>query len=179
MQEVFAKIIEKLEELHERYVNQYGVVGGNPMAFAVRECIDIVEEIVKQEAEECKSIYMDGEYCWQSCWCTDRCGECNRLCNGDIDYYESYDERNNGWIPSSESFPYESGYYLVTYHEWSNGDYLPKYDDTYVRRLHYQRSEHFVGWNYPHCVDEMAEADTNREVIAWRKLPSPYQPKGE
>ena len=52
MQEVFEKIIEKLEELHERYVNQYGVVGGNPMAFAVRECIDIVEEIVKQEAEK-------------------------------------------------------------------------------------------------------------------------------
>ena len=54
MQEVFEKIIEELEELHERYVNQYGVVGGNPMAFAVRECIDIVEEIVKQEAAECK-----------------------------------------------------------------------------------------------------------------------------
>lgn len=88
-------------------------------------------------------------------------------------------EYNNGWIPSSESLPCESGYYLVTYHEWSNGDYLPKYDDTYVRRLHYQRSEHFVGWNYPHCVDEMAEADTNREVIAWMNLPAPYQPKGE
>ena len=86
---------------------------------------------------------------------------------------------SNGWIPSSESLPCESGYYLVTYHEWSNGDYLPKYDDTYVRRLHYQRSEHFVGWNYPHCVDEMAEADTNREVIAWMNLPAPYQPKGE
>ena len=85
---------------------------------------------------------------------------------------------SNGWITSSESFPYESGYYLVTYHEWSNGDYLPKFDDTYVRKLHYQRSEHFVGWNYPHCVDERAEADTNREVIEWRKLPAPYQPKG-
>ena len=80
----------------------------------------------------------------------------------------------NDWIPSSESFPYESGYYLVTYHEWSNGDYLPKFDDTYVIKFYYQRSEHFVGWNYPHYVDERAEADTNREVIAWRKLPSPY-----
>ena len=122
---------------------------------------------------------MDGEYCWQSCWCTDRCGECNCLCNGDIDYYESYDAINDGWIPSSESFPYVSGYYLVTYHEWSNGDYFPKFDDTYVRRLHYKISEHFVGWNYPHCIDEMAEADTNREVIAWRKLPNPYQQNGD
>ena len=86
---------------------------------------------------------------------------------------------SDGWIPVSESLPCESGYYLVTYHEWSNGDYLPKFDDTYVRRLHYQRSKHFVGWNYPHCVDERAEADTNREVIAWRKLPTPYQTKGE
>lgn len=86
---------------------------------------------------------------------------------------------SNGWILVSESLPCESGYYLVTYHKWSNGDYLPEFDDTYVRRLHYQRSKHFVGWNYPHCVDERAEADTNREVIAWRKLPTPYQPKGE
>ena len=48
MQEVFEKIIEKLEEKHEQYINQYGVVGGNPMAFAVKEC----KEIVKQEAAE-------------------------------------------------------------------------------------------------------------------------------
>lgn len=48
MQEVFEKIIEKLEEKHEQYINQYGVVGGNPMAFAVKEC----KEIVKQEAEQ-------------------------------------------------------------------------------------------------------------------------------
>ena len=59
MQEVFSKIIEKLEELHERYINQYGAVGGNPMAFSVKECI----EIVKQEAEQYEECYKD-------------CGEC-------------------------------------------------------------------------------------------------------
>lgn len=48
MQEVFDKILEKLEELHERYINQYGAVGGNPMASSVKECM----EIVKQEAEQ-------------------------------------------------------------------------------------------------------------------------------
>ena len=48
MNKVFEKIIEKLEELHERYINQYGAVGGNPMAFSVKECM----EIVKQEAEQ-------------------------------------------------------------------------------------------------------------------------------
>ena len=59
MQTVFEKIIEKLEELHERYINQYGAVGGNPMAFSVKECM----EIVKQEAAAYEECYND-------------CGEC-------------------------------------------------------------------------------------------------------
>ena len=67
MQEVFSKIIEKLEELHERYVNQYGVVGGNSRAFAVRECIDIVEKIVKQEAEKFGTDTNVGSNGWIPC----------------------------------------------------------------------------------------------------------------
>ena len=55
MQAAFEKIIEKLEELHERYINQYGAVGGNPMAFSVKECM----EIVKQEAENYEECYKD------------------------------------------------------------------------------------------------------------------------
>ena len=55
MKKVFEKIIEKLEELHERYINQYGAVGGNPMAFSVKECM----EIVKQEAEGYEECYKD------------------------------------------------------------------------------------------------------------------------
>ena len=55
MNQVFEKIIEKLEELHERYINQYGTVGGNPMAFSVKECM----EIVKQEAEQYEECYND------------------------------------------------------------------------------------------------------------------------
>ena len=86
-------------------------------------------------------------------------------------------EYNNGWIPSSERLPEEGGYYLVAYHEWSNGDYLPKFDDTYVRRLHYQKSERFTGWNHPRYCDDKAENDTNREVIAWQPLPLPFRDK--
>ena len=82
---------------------------------------------------------------------------------------------NNGWIPCNERLPEEGGYYLVTYHGWSNGDYLPKFDDTYVRRLHYQKSERFTGWNHPRYCDDKAENDTNREVIAWQPLPQPFQ----
>ena len=85
------------------------------------------------------------------------------------------DNTDNGWILCSERLPEESGYYLVTYHNWSDGNFLPKYNDTYVRRLHYQISEHFVGWNYPKNVDDRAENDCHKEVIAWQPLPEPFK----
>lgn len=52
MNKAFEKIIERFEELHERYVNQYGVVGGNPVAFAVKECKDIVQEVAEEFATD-------------------------------------------------------------------------------------------------------------------------------
>ena len=88
---------------------------------------------------------------------------------------EVAEEYKGGWIPCNERLPEESGYYLVTYHDWSDGNFLPKYDDTYVRRLHYQISEHFVGWNYPKNVDDRAENDCHKEVIAWQPLPEPFK----
>lgn len=48
MNKAFEKILDRLEELHERYVNQYGVVGGNPMAFSVKECMLIVQEVAEE-----------------------------------------------------------------------------------------------------------------------------------
>ena len=89
--------------------------------------------------------------------------------------HEVAKEYNGGWIACNERLPEESGYYLVTYHDWSDGNFLPKYDDTYVRRLHYQISEHFVGWNYPKNVDDRAENDCHKEVIAWQPLPEPFK----
>ena len=82
---------------------------------------------------------------------------------------------SNSWIPCNKVLPENGGYYLVTYHEWSKGNFLPKYNDTYVRKMHYQKSERFTGWNYPVCVDDRAENDTNREVIAWQPLPEVYK----
>ena len=52
MNKAFEKIIERFEELHERYVNQYDVVGGNPVAFAVKECKDIVQEVAEEFATD-------------------------------------------------------------------------------------------------------------------------------
>ena len=45
-------------------------------------------EIVKQEADQ-YNVMIDGEYCFQSCGCTEMCGKCSRIANGDTDYYES------------------------------------------------------------------------------------------
>ena len=87
MKGLIDKILERLEELHERYINQYGAVGGNPMEFSVKECM----EIVKQEAEQYNNAIIDGKYCFQSCACTEKCDKCSRLRNGDIDWYENID----------------------------------------------------------------------------------------
>ena len=156
MQAVFEKIIEKLEERTSflsdctKYGNKDAEQQNKSYStMMMYEVDDLVDDLIEIVKQEAEKFGTDTNV------------------------------GSNRWILVSESLTCESGYYLVTYHEWSNGDYLPEFDDTYVRRLHYQRSKHFVGWNYPHCVDERAEADTNREVIAWRKLPTPYQPKGE
>ena len=94
MQAAFEKIIEKLEELHERYINQYGAVGGNPMAFSVKECM----EIVKQEAAAYEECYKD-------------CGECEaydkekyhcpKFCKVIKETVKEIEENHNGWIPCS------------------------------------------------------------------------------
>mgnify|MGYP001313598605 FL=1 len=78
---------------------------------------------------------------------------------------------NNGWIPVSERLPKENGHYLVTYHEWTDGNYLPKYDDTKVKILRYQDAI----FRLPVCCDKQAEQDTHREVLAWQPLPEPYK----
>ena len=165
MQEVFENIIEKLEKLtgKECTLHECGIRSERCRLCIAKKAI----EIVKHEAEK----YNSGHFGCNTNGEHEKCNCCGLIdCKNRNKIWFGVSDDNNGWIPSSESFPLESGYYLVTYHEWSNGDYLPKFDDTYVRRLHYQISEHFTGWNYPHCIDEMAEADTNREVIAWRKL---------
>ena len=48
MEKAFEKILDRFGELHERYVNQYGVVGGNPRAFSVKECMEIVQEVAEE-----------------------------------------------------------------------------------------------------------------------------------
>ena len=48
MNKAFDKILERLEELHERYVNQYDMIDKNPMAFSVKECMKIVQKVAEE-----------------------------------------------------------------------------------------------------------------------------------
>ena len=166
MNKAFEKILEKLE------ADEKHTFDG---------CINkrYAKQIVQEVAEEYKdkyvskdevgymldSIEMRGDETWMDYYRKALKGLCKLT---DKEY-------NGGWIPCSERLPEESGYYLVTYHDWSDGNFLPKYDDTYVRRLHYQISDHFVGWNYPKNVDDRAENDCHKEVIAWQPLPEPFK----
>ena len=74
------------------------------------------------------------------------------------------------WIPVKERLPDGVGSYLVYYHEWSNGDFLPKYDDYKIRVMRFMNNGK---WRMPVCTDKRCEADTNREVTHWMPLPSP------
>ena len=72
------------------------------------------------------------------------------------------------WIPVTERLPEEAGSYLVYDHEWSNGDFLPKYDDYKVRVMRFLDSRK---WCFPVCPAKRCEADTNRVVTHWMPLP--------
>ena len=76
------------------------------------------------------------------------------------------------WISVKERLPDDVGSYLVYYHEWSNGDFLPKYDDYRIRVMRFMNNGK---WRMPVCTDKRCEADTNREVTHWQHLPQPPQ----
>ena len=80
------------------------------------------------------------------------------------------DAKKTGWISVKDRMPDEDAAYMVFYHEWSNGEFLPKYDERYVKIIKFFRGS---GWIFPVCVDERCENDTNREVTHWMPLPKP------
>ena len=88
---------------------------------------------------------------------------------------ELAEEYNNGWINADVESPTENGKYIVYYRKWTDGNYLPKFDETEIRILRYRNND----WVFPTYGDTEAEKDIHREVLAWQPLPAPYQPKGE
>ena len=122
MQAAFEKIIEKLEELHERYINQYGAVGGNPMAFSVKECM----EIVKQEAEQYNNGWIpveeqlpkDGDNRYYMCIVENHEEEPPMCCQYDEEcgfgfYQDIYDEHTLGFVDCVFHTNEELGYEKV------------------------------------------------------------------
>ena len=122
MQKVFEKIIEKLEELHERYINQYGAVGGNPMAFSVKECM----EIVKQEAEQYNNGWIpveeelprDGDNRYYMCIVENHEEDPPMYCQYDEEcgfgfYQDIYDEHTLGFVDCVFQTNEELGYEKV------------------------------------------------------------------
>lgn len=107
------------------------------------------------------------------------CVDCNKVTRFHADSRVRAKEKWNNWygrsfgewIPIKERWPSKSGAYLTTYREWSDGNYLPKYDDTYIRILRY----HEAIFELPVCISRRAEADIHREVIAWMPLPEIYR----
>lgn len=74
------------------------------------------------------------------------------------------------WISVDDRLPEKVGSYLVFYHEWSKGEYLPTYDDCTIRTMVFLCNKK---WRYPVCCDKKCEADTHREVTHWMPLPEP------
>ena len=143
MQEVFSKIIEKLEEYeYENLVerdseqSQHCKDIGDCEGMDCSLCVfNKAIEIVKQEAEKFGTDTNVG---------------------------------SNGWIPCSVRLPDEAFGCLVTVMDCN-----PSTQTEFENILPY-----FVGYDGETWNDADGE-EIPFEVVAWRKLPTPYQPKGE
>lgn len=140
-------------------------------------------EIVNKLAEEYKDkVMINGQYCWQTCSATEHCKECNRLCNGSIDYYENYDVlaeeyhlknsensrdsqeiNENGWIPCEKELPEDGVVVLIQDYEGylEIGVVKTKYG---VKGFEAEYEGMWLSAN---------------NYLAWHSLQEPYQPKGE
>ena len=106
MNKAFEKILERLEKLHVRYVNQYGVVGENPMAFAVKECKDIVHEVAEEFATD-TNVGTNG---WIPC--SERLPEDDSICIVTVEYpnnetvvdYGWFDRKSVCWFVGTQEF---------------------------------------------------------------------------
>lgn len=90
-----------------------------------------------------------------------------------VDALRAQQERENQkpqWISVKDRLPEDACFYLVVYHDWSNGEYLPKYDDYRVRVMRFLNNG---SWRLPVCLDRKCEEYVNREITHWMPLPEP------
>ena len=157
MQEVFEKIIEKLESEYEDIKEIYKRTKDMSFYFTFQG-VNKAIEIVKKESEKryhghfgCNT---NGEH--ERC---DGCGltECksrNKIWFGAGDDDTDTNVGSNGWIPcGSGVMPRANGWYLVT------------------NNLGVVQEQRWYANHWEKLRDD--------SVLAWRELPYPYQPKGE
>ena len=174
MKEFIDKLIERLEkEIQDVSESQRAYEVGSDMSITCSHIMgvlrDVKNRIIPKLAEEYKDkVMIDGQYCWQTCSATEHCKECNRLCNGSIDYYENYDfmadEYKGGWIPCSERLPeltegteyFKQSKCCLVALKWWDGDITES-----------------VGWYNQSGV--WNEDSKNCKVIAWMPLPAPFK----
>lgn len=184
MQKYFEKIKERLEKQKENssYITD-GIANRRIYDNGIKNAIEIVNNV----AEECKDrIFINGQCCWQSCACTEKCQECNRytLGDADIDWYESieaWDDEfgkdtnvpsNDGWIPCDIKTPYfeifECRKIWVTMRKKGH-------------KFCFSRQLRWNGYDGRWEWDNGKNVSDEYEILAWKPLdiPAPYQPKGE
>ena len=169
MQTVFEKIIEKLNSKKAYFQRFYECEGKSEhdadLNKSTQLAFDDAIEIVKQEAEKYEECYKD-------------CGDCEaynkekhhcpKFCKVIKETVKEIEENHNGWIPCNERLPEEAFGCLVTVMDCN-----PSTQTDFENILPY-----FVGYD----GDSWNDADGEEipfEVLAWRKLPLPYHPKGE
>ena len=156
MKEFIDKLIERLEE-QKGTESDYSSIEGKKLVRHWNNCVDVCKEIINELAEEYKDrTIIDGQYCWQTCSATEHCKECNRLCNGSIDYYENYDfmaeEYKGGWIPCERELPEVDKYVLCQGHHSMFIACVDSLDNKW-------RDSHYI---------------QRTNVKAWMPLPAPY-----
>ena len=174
MQEVFEKIIEKLEEYRDENLVEHDSEMAN---HCKQDCNDANDctlcvwnkaiEIVKSESEKCKDGHFgcntNGEHekC-NGCGLTD-CKSRNKIWFGAGDDDTDTNVGNNSWIPCSKKLPELRQDVLVTV----------KY--TGFMGMH----GYWIQTGHMEAENDWCGNCAGSEVIAWQPLPEPYQPKGE